>query len=144
MSRGPVSEGSVFLGMEGETSPTLVIGEGVETTMVRCRIGPCDAHACLGQVRFIEPKRHHRRVEILADTDSRGAARRLAREYGMLDLPAYVVTVPDVLGPKADLNDLLQEMGEVAVLMAVEDAEQITRAGEPRVSDFRSEDRVRC
>src|SRR5207248_179875 len=136
MSRGPVSEGSVFLGMEGETSPTLVIGEGVETTMVRCRIGPCDAHACLGQVRFIERRRHHRRVEILADTDRRGAARRLAREYAMLDLPAYVVTVPDVLGPKADLNDLLQEMGEVAVLMAVEDAEQITRAGEPRVSDF--------
>jgi len=74
MSRGPVSEGSVFLGLEGEASPTLVIGEGVETTMTRRRIGPCDAHACLGQVRFIEPRQHHRRVEILADTNSRGAA----------------------------------------------------------------------
>ena len=136
MSRGPVSEGSVFLGLEGEASPTLVIGEGVETTMTRRRIGPCDAHACLGQVRFIEPRQHHRRVEILADTNSRGAARRLAREYARRGLPAYVVTVPDMLGPKADLNDALQQMGENAVLMAVEDAEHITPAGEPRVSDF--------
>jgi hypothetical protein len=34
MSRGPVSEGSVFLGIEGETSPTLVIGEGVATLIL--------------------------------------------------------------------------------------------------------------
>jgi len=46
MSRGPISEGSVFLGIENEVSPTLVIGEGLETTMTRRCIGPCDAHAC--------------------------------------------------------------------------------------------------
>ena len=98
MSRGPISEGSVFLGIENEVSPTLVIGEGLETTMTRRCIGPCDAHACVGQVRFIEPRRHHRRVEILADTNSRSVTRRLAREYAKLGLPAYVVTVPDMLG----------------------------------------------
>src|SRR5262249_6442281 len=56
--------------------------------------------------------------------------------YARLGLPAYVVTVPDTLGPKADLNDALREMGETAVLMAIEDAEHFTTAGEPRVSDF--------
>ena len=35
---------------------------------------PCDAHACLGPLRFVEPRPHHRRVEILADND--GASRR--------------------------------------------------------------------
>jgi hypothetical protein len=69
-----------------------------------------------------------------SDSLRTAVARRLAREYARKRLPAYVVTVPDVLGPKADLNDALQEMGETAVLMAVEDAENITTAGEPRVS----------
>ena len=49
-SRGPVSEGTVYLGDPSETSAVLVIGEGVESTLTRCLLGPCDAHACLGAV----------------------------------------------------------------------------------------------
>ena len=124
LSRGPVGEGTVFLGNRSEPAITLVIGEGVETTLTRLLVGPCDAHVCLGAVRYIEPKPHHRRVEILADTNSRNLARRLARDYVKRGLAAYVVTVPDSLGPKADLNDALRELGATAVMMAVEDAEQ--------------------
>src|SRR5215471_2067123 len=134
MSRGPVSEGAVFLGIENEAASVMALGEGGETTLTRRLVGPCDAYACLGPLRFIHPKQHHRRVEILADTNARSTARRLAREYAQLGLPAYAV--PDMLGPKADLNDALREMGETAVLMAIEDAEHFTIAGEPRVSDF--------
>jgi len=36
------------------------------------------------------------------------------------------VTVPDSLGPKADLNDALRQLGSTAVLMAIEDAERFT------------------
>ena len=80
----------------------------------------------LGQIRFIEPKPHHRRVEILADTDQRASARRLARDYAKRNFATYVVTVPDSLGPKADLNDALRQLGSTAVLMAIEDAERFT------------------
>jgi hypothetical protein len=125
-SRGPVSEGAVFLGSTEEQSPTLILGEGTETVLTRCLIGPCDAYACLGAIRFIEPKPHHRRVEILADTNAREAARRLIREYTKRGLSTYVVTVPDSLGPKADLNDALRHLGTTAVLMSVEDAERFT------------------
>src|SRR5262249_44704569 len=89
MSRGPVSEGAVFLGIENEPAPVMALGEGVETTLTRRLIGPCDAYACLGPLRFIQPKQHHRRVEILADTNARSTARRLAREYAGLGLPVY-------------------------------------------------------
>jgi phage/plasmid-associated DNA primase len=41
-------------------------------------------------------------------------------------LATYVVTVPDSLGPKADLNDALRQLGSTAVLMAIEDAERFT------------------
>lgn len=136
MSREPVSEGAVFLRIENEAASVTALGEGLETTLSRRLVGPWDAYACLGSLRFIQPKRHHRRVEILTDTNARSTARRLAREYAQLGLPAYVVAVPDTLGPKADLNDALREMGETAVLMAIEDAEHFTTAGDPRVSDF--------
>jgi hypothetical protein len=76
LSRGPISEGSVSLGNLQEPAATLVIGEGLETTLTRSLIGPCDPHACLGALRFIEPRPQHTRVEILADTDKRDAARR--------------------------------------------------------------------
>jgi phage/plasmid primase-like uncharacterized protein len=125
LSRGPIGEGSVFLGNLQEPAATLVIGEGVETTLTRSLIGPCDAHACLGALRFIEPRPHHTRVEILADTDKRDAARRLARQYAGL-AATHVVTVPDSLGPKADLNDALRSLGTAAVQMAIEDAERFT------------------
>jgi hypothetical protein len=136
-SRGSIEEGCVFLGNEFGTPQTLVIGKGVETTLTRCMVGPCDAYACLENLRFIEPRQHHRRVEILADTDAREVARRLARRYADLGLAAYVVTVPEALGPKADLNDALRDLGSTAVLMAVEDAERFTN--EPTrqgLSDF--------
>jgi phage/plasmid-associated DNA primase len=137
MSRGPVHEGAVYLGTAGETPQVLVIGEGVETVLSRRQIGPCDAYACLGAVRFIAPKPHHRRIEILADTNSRADCRRLARDYARLGQAVYVVTVPDALGPKGDLNDALQELGEAAVAMAVEDAERFTLAPSPeKLSDF--------
>jgi len=45
--------------------------------------------------------------------------------------------VPDDLGAKGDLNDLLQKLGIGAVTRAIEDAEHLTRAGEPQVSDLR-------
>jgi phage/plasmid-associated DNA primase len=125
-SRGPVGEGAVFLGSPDDPAPTLVLGEGVETVLTRCLVGPCDAYACLGMIRFIEPKRHHRRVEILADTDQRASARRLARDYAKRNFATYVVTVPDSLGPKADLNDAQRQLGSTAVLMAIEDAERFT------------------
>jgi phage/plasmid-associated DNA primase len=125
LSRGPISEGSVFLGNPQESVATLVIGEGLETTLTRSLIGPCDAHACLGALRFIEPRPQHTRVEILADTDKRDAARRLARRYAG-SAAAYVVTVPDSLGPKADINDARRSLGIAAVQMAIEDAERFT------------------
>ena len=125
-SRGPVGEGAVLLGSPDDPAPTLVLGEGVETVLTRCLVGPCDAYACLGMIRFIEPKPHHRRVEILADTDQRASARRLARDYAKRNFATYVVTVPDLLGPKADLNDALRQLGSNAVLMAIEDAERFT------------------
>jgi P4 family phage/plasmid primase-like protien len=125
-SRGPVGEGAVFLGSWDDPSQTLVLGEGVETVLTRCMVGPCDAYACLGQIRSIEPKLYHRRIEILADTDQRASARRLARDYAKRNFATYVVTVPDSLGPKADLNDALRQLGSTAVLMAIEDAERFT------------------
>lgn len=73
-----------------------------------------------------EPKPYHRRIEILADTDQRASARRLARDYAKRNFASYVVTVPDSLGPKADLNDVLRQLGSTAVLMAIEDAERFT------------------
>lgn len=105
-SNGPVSEGAVFLGLTEDPSPTLVVGEGVETTVTRSLVGGCDGYACLGSLRFIEPKKHHKRVEILADNDKRDAARRLARQYAERGMMAHVVTVPEALGDKADLNDI--------------------------------------
>jgi hypothetical protein len=125
LSRGPIGEGSVFLGNLQELAATLVIGEGLETTLTRSLVGPCNAHACLGALRFIERRPHHTRVEILADTDKRDAARRLARRYAD-SAAAYVVTVPDSLGPKADINDALCSLGAAAVQMAIEDAERFT------------------
>ena len=137
LSRGPVGEGSVFLGNRLAPAPTLVIGEGLETTLTRSLIAPCDAHACLGAVRFIEPAPHHTRVEILADSDKRDAARRLARQYAKDGRAAFVVTVPDSLGAKADLNDALRQLGAGAVQMAIEDAERFTNEMARRgLSDF--------
>src|SRR4051794_23979788 len=139
-SRGPVSEGTVVLGDAGERPSVLVIGEGLETTLTRRLVGPCDAHACLGPLRFVEPRPHHRRVEILADNDQREQARILARRYAASGYAAYVVTVPDCLGAKADLNDLLRELDVNAVRMAVEDAERIEAASAARgSSEYRLE-----
>src|SRR5215472_6201647 len=126
-SKGPVGEGAVFLESADDQSQTLVLGEGVETVLTRCLVAPCDAYACLGPIRFIEPNCHHRRIEILADTDQRASARRLARDYAKCNFATYVVTVPDSLGPKADLNDALLQLGSTAVLMAIEDAERFTQ-----------------
>jgi P4 family phage/plasmid primase-like protien len=131
-SRGPISEGTAYLGDAGESPPVLALGEGVETILTRRLVGPCDAHACLGPVRWVEPQRHHKRVEVLADTNARETARKLARRYADLGYAAYVVTVPDSLGAKADLNDLVRDLGETAVRMAVEDAERIEPASAGR------------
>jgi len=135
-SNGHVGQGSVFLGAPDSPMPTLVIGEGAETTMTRNMVSACDAYACLGAVRFIQPQKHHRRVEILADTDKRDAARRLARQYADMGIPAYVVTVSDTLGDKADLNDALRQSGLSAVCMAVEDAEVATNNRREGLSNF--------
>jgi hypothetical protein len=86
ISRGPISEGTVFLGDAKVSPSTLVLGEGIETVLTRCSTGPCDAHACLGALRFVKAEPHHRRVEILADTNAREAARRMARAYAKLGL----------------------------------------------------------
>jgi hypothetical protein len=123
LSYGPVGEGTVRLGSD-PASPVLVIGEGVETVLTRVLIGPCDAHACLGPLRHVEPAPHHRRVELLADRGAEERARKLAQRYAATGkVQARVVTVPDSLGPKADLNDVLLAQGRRAVEIAVEDAE---------------------
>jgi P4 family phage/plasmid primase-like protien len=136
MSRGRISEGTVYFGDRREIPSVLAIGEGVETVLTRRQLAPCDAHACLGAVRFVAPQPHHRRIDILADTNSRAECRRLARRYVKLGLTVYVVTVPDSLGPKSDLNDALRELGEAAVLMTIEDAERFTLTPSPKMSDF--------
>lgn len=127
LSSGPVGDGAVFLGTEFDSPQTLVIGEGVETTLTRCLVGPCDAYACVGGVKFVEQQPHHKRVEILADNGAREAARLLARKYADRKLTAYVVTSPDLLGDKADLNDVLRDLGRASVEMAVEDAERFVK-----------------
>ncbi len=125
-TNGSVGEGAVFLGEKEHPSATLVIGEGVETTLTRNLVSHCDGYACLGGLRIIAPQKHHKRVEILSENNNRDAARRLAREYADDGLAAYVVTLPDNLGERADLNDALRELGLSAVRMAVEDAEVIS------------------
>ena len=136
-TNGPASEGAVFLGVRGETTQTLVIGEGVETTLTRNLIGPCDGYACLGNLRYIQPEKHHKRVEILAENNNVAAARRLARQYTEQGIFAYVVTVPDSLGPKADLNDAVRELGISAVRMAVEDAEPVSASTRNSLKNFK-------
>ena len=137
-SNGFVGEGFVALGTS-EKSATLVIGEGVETTLTRNIVSDCDSYACLGSLRFIKPQKHHKRVEILADSDKRDKARQLARQYADMGYAAYVVTVPDYLGDKGDLNGLLQEGGIDAVRMAVEDAESISNKVRQGFSEFELE-----
>src|SRR4051794_22957016 len=56
----------------------------------------------------------------------------LARRYAARGLAAYVITVPDSLGVKADLNDLLRGLGVNALRMAVEDAERIEASSSAR------------
>ena len=104
LSRGPVGEGSVFLGDRLASAATLVIGEGLETTLTRSLIGLATLMRASG--RYGSSSRHRTireskswptpisampLVGLRADTPSGRAA--------------YVVTVPDSLGPKADLND---------------------------------------
>ncbi|MGB4101014.1 MAG: DUF5906 domain-containing protein [Alphaproteobacteria bacterium] len=138
-SNGYTGEGFVFLGTSSELVATLVIGEGVETVLTRNMVSPCDSYACLGSLRFVQPKKHHKRVEILADTDKRDAARRLAKQYAEKGLSAYVVTVPDMVGVKADLNDVLQQSGLAAVRTAVEDAEAISIGTRNSLTNFKLE-----
>ena len=135
-TNGPVREGTVFLGTRSQPSSTLVIGEGLETTMTRCLISPCDAHACLGNVRFVAPSSHHKRIEVLAENNARERARKLAKEYANAGYAAYVVTIPDALGIKADLNDALQQLGLEAVRVAVEDAELVAANDRQSPLDF--------
>lgn len=136
-SNGYIGEGAVFLASSIEASQTLVIGEGIETVMTRILVSPCEGYACLGTVRFIEPQKHHRRVEILADNDKRETARCLARQYAEKGLPAYVVTVSEALGAKADMNDALRQQGLSFVRTAVEDAEPISTTTRNGLSNFR-------
>jgi P4 family phage/plasmid primase-like protien len=136
MSRGPVSEGFVHLGDSSEVPSVLAVGEGVETSLTRYQMAPCDAYACLGAIRFVPPQPYHRRVDILADTNARTECRRLALRYTRLGRMVYVITVPDALGLKADLNDAMQQLGEAAVAMAIEDAERFTLTPSPKLSDF--------
>jgi hypothetical protein len=82
-SRGPVGEGAVFLGNPDDPAPTLVLGEGVETVLTRCAVGPC---ACLGAIRFIEPKPHHRRAWTLRLFDGGFVERASVLGWTALDL----------------------------------------------------------
>lgn len=136
-SYGPVGEGTVRLSMD-PTSSVLVVGEGLETTMTRVLLGPCEAHACVGPLRHVELGQQHRRVELLADRAAEQAARQLAKRYAAGGkVQARVVTVPDSLGSKGDLNDLLRQQGRRAVEVAVEDAEIYdARAGGGRTSEY--------
>ena len=122
LSYGPVSEGTVRLG--DANSEVLVIGEGVETALTRRLVGPADIRACVGSLRRVEPGRRHKRVEIIADVDQLKKARTLAQSYATAGYEAFVVEVPEGLGAKADLNDLLLALGPVHVERAVVGAPQ--------------------
>ena len=94
--------------------------------LTRCMVGPCDALRASDRSDSLSQNLTTAASEILADTDRRASARRLARDYARRIFATYVVTVPDLLGPKADLNDALRQLGSTAVLMAIEDAERLT------------------
>lgn len=132
-SRGAIGEGTARLSVD-PGSPVLVVGEGVETVLTRVLVGPCEAHACLGPLRYVAPAPHHRRVELLADRGAEEQARKLAKRYAREGkVQARVVTVLASLGAKADLNDLLRRQGR----RAVEDAELYdARAGGRRGVEY--------
>ena len=123
-SKGRVKEGFVFLGNPKSLQSTLVIGEGVETVLTRNTLSPCDGYASLGKLRFVKPKSHHKRIEILADNDKRQEARSLAKQYGNANV--HIIIIPERYGEKADLNDVLKQSNIAAVGKVVEDAEKVS------------------
>jgi len=122
----------VFVQLGDPEATTMVVAEGLETGLSRLSVAPCDLRVCWGPLRFLPPPEHVRRVEIVADRDKVPEARKLAREYARGDQRAYVVTPPREVGPKGDLNDVLQrypgQTGLESLRRLLEEAERIEPA----------------
>ena len=146
-SAGPIGRGHVTL-KSPVTSDTVAIAEGIETGLTRLLAGPATIHVTLGKLRNTLSEGASGRVEIIADVDKTIEARKLAREVARKSpkrLRSYAVTVPRLIGDKADLNDLLQEEGSEAVQLVVDDADRITsrkRSGDVEELDVGSDEEI--
>ncbi len=126
LSAGYIGDGSVRIKNKLGTG-TIAIAEGIETGLTRLFAGPAEIRVCLGSIRPETIGANAGRIEIIADSDKAQDCRQIARELAAEnpDARVHVVTVPSNLGEKADLNDLLQDMGRRAVAAAVDDADRI-------------------
>ncbi|WP_223428426.1 DUF7146 domain-containing protein [Tateyamaria pelophila] len=126
LSAGYIGDGAVRIKNKLGTG-TIAIAEGLETGLTRLLAGPAEIRVCLGSIRPETAQVKAGRVEVIADSDKAQECRQIARELAA-DNPharVHVVTVPASLGEKADLNDLLQDMGSRAVAAAVDDADRV-------------------
>ena len=126
LSAGFISDGAVRIKNKLGTG-TVAISEGLETGLTRLFAGPAEIRVCLGPIRPETTRANAGRIEIIADSDKAQECRQIARQLAAENPNArvHVVTVPASLGEKADLNDLLQDMGQRAVAAAVDDADRI-------------------
>ncbi len=126
LSSGYISDGLVQIKNKLSTG-TIAIAEGLETGLTRLSAGPAEIRVCLGSIRPDTTQANAGRVEIIADSDKVQDCRQIARKFAAENpnTRVHVVTVPASLGEKADLNDLLQDMGSRAVAAAVDDADRI-------------------
>ncbi len=135
LSAGFVGDGLVHIRNKLSTG-TVVFAEGLETGLTRLLASPAEIRVCLGSIRANIAHANAGRIEIIADNDKVQNCRQIAREVAAENPRArvHVVTAPASLGDTADLNDLLQDMGNRAVADAVDDADRVF--ARKRRSDF--------
>ncbi len=116
LSAGYIGDGAVRIQNKLGTG-TVAISEGLETGLTRLLAGPAEIMVCLGPIRPETAQAKAGRVEIIADSDKAQECRQIARQLAAENPNSrvYVVTMPASLGKTADLNDLLQDMGQRAV-----------------------------
>ena len=135
LSAGFVGDGLVHIRNKLSTG-TVAFAEGLETGLTRLLASPAEIRVCLGPIRANIAHANAGRIEIIADNDKVQNCRQIAREVAAENPRArvHVVTAPANLGDAADLNDLLQDMGNRAVADAVDDADRVF--ARKRRSDF--------